>query len=287
MKTLKSFFLRLRNLFRKTQLDRDLNDELASHLELHIADNLRSGMTPEEARRVALLSLGGLEQTKESVRDQRGFPFLETLLQDTRFGLRMLRKSPVFTAVAVLTLALGIGANTAIFSKVNSVLLRPHAYRQPQQLYLVREIIPELSQTYPTLPANLPNFRVWQRECHSFDDVAIVEPWNMTLTGYGEAEQISGGRASSNLFDVLGIVPEQGRTFLPEEDAPGKDQVVVLTDSFWRGRFHADPAMVGRSITLDGQPFQVVGILPASFRFPRATQLGALVEFASRADYFK
>ena len=199
----------------------------------------------------------------------------------------MLRKNPGFTAVAVLTLALGIGANTAIFSMVNSVLLRPLAYREAQQLYLVREIVPELSQTYPTLPANLPNFRVWQRECHSFDDVAIVEPFNMTLTGNGEAEQISGGRASANLFDVLGIVPQLGRTFLPQEDTPGNDQVVMLTDSFWRDRFHGDPAIVGRSITLNGKPFQVVGVLPASFRFPKGAQLGALTEFPPQTDYFK
>ena len=187
----------------------------------------------------------------------------------------MLRKNPGFTAVAILTLALGIGANTAIFSMVNSVLLRPLAYREAQQLYLVREIIPELSQTYPMLPANLPNFRVWQRECHSFAEVAIVTSTGATLTGYGEAEEISGGLASANLFDVLGIVPQLGRTFLPQEDTPGKDHVVMLTDSFWRDRFHGDPTIVGRSITLDDQPFQVVGILPASFRFPLLT------------DYFK
>ena len=277
----------LRNLFLSRSVEADLDQEVHSHLEMLTEENIRAGMSPQEAQRAARIELGGIEQVKEQVRDERVGNWLQSVLSDCRYALRQFRKNPGFTAVAVLTLALGIGATTAIFSMVNSVLLRPLAYRQPQQLYLVREIIPELSQTYPTLPANLPNSRVWQHECHSFDDVAIVEPWNMTLTGYGEAEQISGGRASANLFDVLGIVPELGRTFLPQEDAPGKDQVVVLTDSFWRGRFHADPAMVGRSITLDGQPFQVVGILPASFRFPRAAQLGALVEFASRADYFK
>ena len=212
---------------------------------------------------------------------------MSTLFQDLRFGLRMLAKNPGFTAVAVLTLALGIGANTAIFSMVNSVLLRPLAYREAQQLYLVREIVPELSQTYPTLPANLPNFRVWQRECHSFDEVAIVAPAATTLTGDGESEQIWGGRASANLFSVLGIVPELGRSFLPQEDTPGKDNVVILTDSFWRNRFHGNPTIVGRSITLDGRPFQVVGILPASFRFPKGAQLGALTEFPPRTDFFK
>ena len=170
---------------------------------------------------------------------------------------------------------------------VNSVLLRPLAYREAQQLYLVREIIPELIQTYPTLPANLPNFRVWQRECHAFAAVAIVTSTGATLTGYGEAEDIFGGLASANLFDVLGIAPQLGRTFLPQEDTPGKDHVVVLTNAFWRNRFQGDPRIVGRSITLDGESFQVVGVLPASFRFPKGDQFGALTGFPLRTDYFK
>jgi predicted permease len=284
---LSDLLIRLRALFCRNVVETELDDELRFHFEQQVEKFAQSGLPLEEARRRARLIFGGSDQIKEECREARGVQFLETFAQDVRFGLRMLRKNPGFTVVAVLTLALGIGANTAIFSMVNSVLLRPLAYREAQQLYLVREIIPELSQTYPTLPANVPNFRVWQRDCHSFAEVAIVTPLDMTLTGYGEAEQISGGRASANLFDVLGIVPELGRTFLPQEDTPGKDRVVILTHSFWRDRFHGDPAIVGRSITLDGKSFQVVGILPASFRFPKGNQWGALVEFPARTNYFK
>jgi putative ABC transport system permease protein len=277
----------LRNLLQRRRADEALDAEVRGYVEMIAEEKMRQGMGPEEARRTARIEVGGVEQVKESVRDIRAGAWLDTLLRDLRYAARTLRKNPGFTAIAVLTLGIGIGANTAIFSMVNSVLLRPLAYRQSQQLYLVREIIPELSQTYPTLPANLQNFRVWQRECHSFDDIAIVEPRNMTLTGSGETEQIPGAQASANLFDVLGIVPQLGRTFRPQEDAPGSDRVVILTDSFWRDRFHGDPAVVGRAITLDGQSFQIVGILPASFRFPKGDQLGVLTEFPSRLDYFK
>jgi len=274
-------------LLHRRQREDELDEEVQAHFRMAAQERMEQGETAEQARVSVAREFGNVTLVKEVTRDMWAFRWLETMLQDLRYGTRMLRKNPVFTAVALLTLALGIGANTAIFSLVNSVLLRPLAYREAQQLYLVREIIPELSQTYPTLPANLPNFLVWQRDCHSFEEVAIVEPFNMTLTGYGEAEQISGGRASANLFDVLGVMPELGRTFLPEEDTPGNDHVVMLADSFWRDRFHGDRTIVGRSITLDGQPVQVVGILPASFRFPKGAQLGALTEFPPRTDFFK
>ena len=272
---------------RRNRMMDDLDQDIRDFIERETQDNIDRGLPPEEARYAALRKFGNVTRIKEETREVWTFVWLEPLAQDVRFGLRMLRRSPGFTTIAVLTLALGIGASTAIFSIVNSVLLRPLAYREAQQLYVVREIIPELSQTYPTLPANLPNFRVWQRECHSFKDVAIVMSTGATLTGYGEAENIYGGLASANLFDVLGIVPELGRTFLPQEDTPGKDRVVMLTHSFWRGRFQGDPKIVGRSITLDGKPFQVVGILPASFRFPKGDQFGALTGFPLRTDYFK
>src|SRR2546422_1305033 len=155
-----------------------------------------------------------------------------TLIQDVRFGVRMLAKNPGFTAVAVATLALGIGANTAIFSVVNSVLLRPLAYRESQQLYLIQVIWRQMAKFYPLIPANLPGFRIWQRDCHSFESIAIAEGASADLTGAGEAVEIHGARSSANIFDVLGVRPALGRSFLPEEDEPGRGRVVVLTDEF-------------------------------------------------------
>jgi predicted permease len=276
----------IRSMFRKEQVDRELEEELRAYQEMAAEEKIRNGMSRNAAFRAVRLERGNLEVSKEIVRSGGWESVVDTLWRDVRFGARTLRKSPGFAAVSILTLALGIGATTTIFSMVNGVLLKPLAYRHPNELYLVHEIIPELSRTYPTLPANLRNFRVWQHECHSFEAVSIVEPSNMTLTGYGEAEQISGGHTSANLFEVLGVRAQLGRTFLLEEDAPGKNQVVVLTDSFWRDRFHGDETILGRSVTLDGKPFQIVGVLPASFRFPTSNQLGPMVGFAPRVDYF-
>jgi putative ABC transport system permease protein len=210
---------------------------------------------------------------------------MSTLLQDLRYGLRMLGRSPGFTAVAVLTLALGIGANTAIFSVVNSVLLRPLAYRQPQQLYLIQVIWPQLSKFYPLLPANLPGFRIWQKECHSFEGIAIADGVSADMTGAGEPAEIHGVRASANLFGVLGIRPALGRDFLPQEDEPGQGRVVVLTYPFWRTHFDSDPAVVRRTITLDGAPYLVAGVLPPTFHFP--PQLGQLMVFGQKLDFFE
>jgi putative ABC transport system permease protein len=210
---------------------------------------------------------------------------MNSLLQDLRYALRQLRRSPGFTAVAVATLALGIGANTAIFSVVNGVLLRPLAYREPGRLYLIREIVPQMAKFYPLLPANIPNFRIWQEECHSFEGIALAEPADANVAGTGETERIHGVRSSANLFDVLGAYPTLGRSFLPQEDEPGRGRVVVLTDQFWRNHFYADPRVVGRQIGLDGVPYTVVGVLPASFHF--AAQRGFLGDFGAKLDFFE
>lgn len=191
-------------------------------------------------------------------------------IQDLRYAVRILSKSPGFTAVAVLMLAIGIGANTAIFSVVNSALLRPLSYPEPQQLYLVREVVPQLAKFYPTLAANIPNFRIWQKRVRSFSSVAIAESTDATLTGRGEPEILRGVRSSANLFDVLGVRPAAGRLFRVEEDEPGQGRVLLLTYSFWQNRFHGDPNAIGKTLVLDGNAHEIVGILPQSFRFPPA-----------------
>ncbi|MGA8103189.1 MAG: ABC transporter permease [Candidatus Acidiferrales bacterium] len=272
---------------RRSQMESEMDAEVRFHVQTYSEELIRGGVPPEEAQRRAALEFGGAEKIKEECRDARGANFFESLLQDLRYGLRTLRKAPTFATIAILTLALGIGATTAMFSIVNAVLLRPLAYRQPDKLYVIREGIAEMAQFYPSLPANLNGFLRWQSQCRSFEQIAIVRPADKILTGAGESQEIHGGRGSANLFDVLGVQPQLGRSFLADEDRPGNDHVVILTDSFWRGRFHADPSLIGRSITLDGEPDVVVGILPPTFRFPKAAQLGSLTDFGLQLDFFK
>ena len=285
MTSLSRFRSWFRAIVRRSRMESEMEAELRFHIEAYAEDLIRSGVPRAEAMRRARLEFGGIERAKEECRDQRGVSHFETLVQDLRYGLRMLRKSPGFTAVAVGTLALGIGANTAIFSMVNSVLLRPLAYYEPQHLYVIREIIPQISKFYPSLAANLPDFRIWQKECRSFDSIGIAEPVSMDLTGAGESEEIEGVRSSANLFDVLGVRPVVGRGFLPEEDEGGHGHVVVLTDRFWRRRFDGDLSIVGKSIVLDGTPSEVVGILAAGFHFPK--QIGLMTEFPDHPNFFQ
>ena len=208
---------------------------------------------------------------------------MTAFFQDVRYALRQLRKSPAFTAVAVFTLAVGIGANTAIFSVVNSVLLKPLLYRDPGRLFLIQEIVPQMTKFYPLMPANVPDFRIWQKNCHSFEGIALAESASADMTGLGEPEQIHGIRASANILNLLGLQPELGRGFLPSEDESGRGAVVILTNGFWRSRFNGDRNIIGRSIRLDGRAYSVIGVLAPTFHFPR--QLGQLVNFGERLDF--
>jgi predicted permease len=256
MRPLRATWVRLHALFHKQRLDREFNNELAAHLDLHVADNLRAGMSPAEARRDALQRLGGIEQTRENHRDVRGFPLLESVVQDLRYGLRTLASSPGFTAVAVLTLALGIGATAAIFGLVNGILLVSLPYPDPEQLVSV-------TGTYPKGAVV-----AMRQQVRSADVAAYHEGAEFNLTGQGEPVRLTGTLVSAELFSILGARPEVGRTFVTGEDVASQDRYVVLSHALWQQRFGGQSSIIGRYIELEGVSRQVVGVMPADFRFP-------------------
>lgn len=198
---------------------------------------------------------------------------LDALWSDLRFTARMIRKNPGFSAIAIATLALGIGANTAIFSLVDHVILRPLAYRDPGRLYAVQEAIPSFRGAPPVIPVNALHFLEWRKHVGAFQSAALLDGGQYDLTGAGEPVRLPAARVSSNLFDILGVHPQIGRTFRPEEDQPGHDREVIINNELWRGQFAGDPNILGRKILLDGQPYIIIGVLPANFRFPRLADL--------------
>jgi putative ABC transport system permease protein len=270
MRRLRALFIRLAGLFGKDRRERELAAEMESHLQMHIQDNLRSGMSNTEARRQALIKLGGIEQTKEIYRHRRGLPFLDVLLHDLRFGARMFFKNPGFAAAAVITLALGIAANTVIFSVMNATILKAPNFPEADRLVLVWE-------TYGKGPDNLniisaPNYWDFQRQNHVFEDIAIFDSagrgYNLSATGESrEPEQVSGLRVSASFFPLLGVHPFLGRTFLPEEEIRGKDHEVVLSYGLWARRYASDRTLVGKTIKVDGEDFTVVGVMPREFHW--------------------
>ena len=265
MTWLKKLSRGLRSLFQRAQSERELDDELRFHLDRLTAENVEAGMSPKEARRRARIELGGVEQVKERVHEVRWGTMLETFWQDMRYGVRMLRRNPGFTTVAVLTLALGIGANTAIFSVVNAVLLRPLPYDNPHQLVMVWETIREAG--YQTGPS-YPNFEDWREQNQVFEQMVAFRSLDYTLTGVEEAVRVQGARVSAGFFPLLRVEPILGRPFLPEEDQAGAKNVVILSYGFWHRRFGGDPGAVGKKVTLDGTDFTVIGVLPPGFKFP-------------------
>ncbi|MGB6668549.1 MAG: ABC transporter permease, partial [Candidatus Acidiferrum sp.] len=254
-----------RRIFHKEQSEKHLDAELRFHLEKQIADYVASGVSPEEARRRAQLDFGGLESIKQQTRESRRGNLLETLFQDLRYAARMLRKNPGFSAVAILTLGLGIGASTAIFSVVSAGLLRPLPYRAPSRLVWADEFVPHINDW--AVPN--PEFTNWSTHNRTFEAMAAYDGGSQSnLTGAGEPERIETSGVTANFLGVLGVHPALGRGFLPSEDRPGGPLVALLTDSLWRRKFSTDPGIVGKSIDLDAQTYTVVGVLPASFRFP-------------------
>jgi putative ABC transport system permease protein len=259
----------LRNTFGKRGNDRELDDEVRGYAELLAEEKTRAGMNPEEAHRTARIELGGIEQVKEQVREVRAGAWLDSLFQDLRYGARMLRKNPGFTAVAVLTLALGIGANTAIFSVVDAVLLRPLPYANSQQLIVLRETTQSVGPHSPSYP----DFLDWRKQSKTFGQMAAINNREFNLSGVAQPENISGYAVSPNCLSMLGVRPFLGRDFLPSEEAPGTAPVVLLSYALWQSHLGADPNAVGKSITLDGRSFTIIGLLPPNFRLPEKTDV--------------
>jgi predicted permease len=255
--------LRIRSLFDRQKADQELDEELRYHVEQKTQRHIAGGMNPQEARRAAHLEIGGLEKRKEECRDARQVTWLQDLLQDVRYGLRILRKSPGFTTIAILTLALGIGANTAIFSVVQGVLLAPLPYSQPDRLVLVWQY--NLTLKHP-ISVSYPDFLDWQREARSFQQMAAYDSQDRNLTAPGTPEHLNGEEISSGFLSTLGIKPILGREFSPEEDHQGGAPVVLISNRLWRNRFAGSIAVLGKSVTLDGVDYTIAGVLPADFR---------------------
>jgi predicted permease len=259
-------WLRIKASVRRRQLDRDLDDELQFHLAMREQKLTDQGVPLGEAHYAARREFGNATEAKEMNREMWTFSFLETLWQDLRFALRMLRKSPGFTAVAVLTLALGIGANTAIFSIVDAVLLRPLPYPDPNQLVLMFNV--PLKQLDALSAISYRDFTECREHNRVFSEMAGNAFHDLTLTGAGEPSIVNAAAVTPEIFPLLNAKPLAGRALLPEDGKRGAAPVAVLSENLWRSRFGSNPALIGQSITLDMRSFTVVGILPASFRYP-------------------
>jgi len=257
--------LAVRSLFRRPQVDRELDEEFQYHLEREIEENLHRGLAPEEARYAAMREMGAIAKNKEESRDARRLNWIQDLVQDLRYGLRMLRKSPRFTAVAIFTLAIGIGATTAIFSIVDSLLLRALPYPDARRIVRIWNTFSPRGMT--ELTASEPEFL----EYHQSQTLARVAGFalgSLTLTGRGDPARLSVSWGTSDFFDVLGIQPAIGRSFSADELEPGNGQVVILSHHLWEDRFGSDPSIIGKSVILNGKACTVIGIMPATFRFP-------------------
>ncbi|HTH64591.1 MAG TPA: ABC transporter permease [Gemmatimonadales bacterium] len=254
--------------------DEELQEEIAAHLRMAIADRMARGASREEAERAARREFGNVTHVAEVTREAQRGPalWLERLAQDLRYGWRALRRTPAFTAVAVATLALAIGANSAVFTVVNSVLLAPLPFRDPGRLYAASYLPADLPfELPPGLDDRL--YLEYRGHVSRFEQVAGYQRQALTLSGAGDATRLAGARASANFFEVLGVQPALGRAFTPQEDQAGTDQVVILSDRLWRTRFNGDRSVLGATITLDGIPRTVIGVMPRGFTFPAASEL--------------
>jgi predicted permease len=269
MKKLNELLFRLRALCRREQLDAEMREEMAHHVEMTAAQREADGVSAKEARFSAQRTFGNCGLIQERCRDDRGFAWLDEVLRDVRFAARMLRKNPGFTLVVVLTLALGVGANTALFSILNSVVLQPLPYPEASRLVWLAETWPGVEKT----SISYPNFIDWREQQTVFDRVGAYRTKSYNLTGDAEPVLTTVGEMSHDVMSALGIQPAIGRSFTPEEDSASGAPVTLLSDALWRSRYGAAPGIVGQTITLDGRAYTIVGVMPPIFAFPRAATL--------------
>ncbi|HEV2420126.1 MAG TPA: ABC transporter permease [Candidatus Acidoferrales bacterium] len=269
MNRLSEFGRRLAMLTHRREFDQGMDDEIRLHLQLREREHIVKGFSPEEARMTVRRNFGNALAAREVSHDSWGWAWLEHLSQDLRFAFRMFAKSPGFTAIAVLTLALGIGANTAIFSVVYGVLLAPLPYNQPSQLVVLNETTPRVG----TVSVSYPNFYDWQKTSKSFSQMAIVQDVGFNLGGVSQPQVISGDAVSPSFLSMLGVRPFLGRDFEPSEGKSGTAPVVMLSYSLWKTRFGGDPSVIGRTILLDQKSFTIVGVLPLNYRSPDNTDV--------------
>src|SRR5437588_1337898 len=266
--TLRSIVQRLTALFRRRRLEDDLDDELRSHLEMSAEVNLRKGMSPADARREALRSFGGVEQTKEIYREQRGLPAVQVLWQDLRFGLRMLRRSPGFSLLAILCLTLGIGATTAVFSWIEGILLRPYPLVAHQDRLMAVAGTSRGAAGLPgsSIDVSWPDFADFRKNCTLFDAFIVDKISGVTLNIGDRAERAPASIVSANYFEALGVRPILGRAFEPAEDfGRNAHPVTVISYQLWQERFHGDPAIIGKTQMLNGMPHTIIGVAPEGF----------------------
>ncbi|MGD0893918.1 MAG: ABC transporter permease [Terracidiphilus sp.] len=261
MRSLRTFWLRLCGLFRTNT---DFDAELESHIALDIDDGIRAGLSAEEARRMALIRLGGAEQTRQAHRERRTLPWIETLFQDLRYGLRMMVRNRAFTAVAVLTLAIGIGVSATSFTWINGVLLQPlGGVADPSRLVTLESVTPGGAW----VPSSYPDYIDFRDHLKLFDGVAVTRPVALSVGKEDHADRVWGELVSGNFFSVLGVQPEQGRVFLPAEygDTPGAFPIVVISDRYWRAHLNADPNIVGKTLRINQHELTIVGVTPPAF----------------------
>ena len=278
---------RLRFILARRRLSDEAALELQSHLELLTARYVASGLSPDEARRAAQRQLGNVLMVREEIYEMNSVRWLETLNRDVRSALRAFVKNPGFALVVIATLALGIGATTAILSVVYSVLIRPLPYPQPEQLHNVEVVVQERADAIPSLPPTIQVYLGWRSARTVFSGLAALTPWEASITGDGEPERLGGAQVSSNFFTVLGVPVALGRGFAPEEEVPGREHVVVISDGLWRRRYGADPGVIGRTVAINGQNFVVVGVAASSLLVPTGTELHPMLQFAPRVDIWK